>query len=106
MQVFSLFLSSLLRNVPHFLNRKSLHIGEPSASSWRAGWRRRGHTRLLVPDLRRPALRHLFAPNVFAEPFIVMFHDGALLLGLIDRVAETFIQNQLDGNTAIFQRLV
>jgi len=35
-----------------------------------------------------------------------MFHDGALLLGLIDRVAETFIQNQLDGNTAIFQRLV
>src|ERR1017187_6067958 len=37
----------------------------------------------------------LFSPDVLAEPLVVVFHHGALLLGLVDRVPETLVEDQL-----------
>src|SRR5579883_1884588 len=56
--------------------------------------------------LGRPGLRHFLSPDVFAEPLVVVLHYRALLLGLVDRVSEAFVEDQLHGNAAVFQCLV
>src|ERR1035438_2754761 len=48
----------------------------------------------------------LLSPNIFAEPIVVVFHHRALLFGLVDGVAETFVEDQLHRNLAVPQRLV
>src|SRR5580698_6345161 len=52
------------------------------------------------------ATHGFLAPDVFAEPFVVMLDHRALLLRLVDGVPESFIENQLHRNAAIFQRLI
>ena len=48
----------------------------------------------------------LLPPYIFAEPIVVVFHHRALLFGLVDGVAETFVEDQLHRNLAVPQRLV
>src|SRR5262249_33434299 len=36
-----------------------------------------------------------FAPDPMAEPFVVVFHHSALRLGLVDPMAESFVDNHL-----------
>src|SRR5260370_39830841 len=59
---------------------------------------------MIVEDRRR--LLRLFSPDVLCEPLVVVFHHRALLLGLVDGMAEAFIEDQLHRNAAIFQSLI
>src|SRR5258708_38325415 len=60
-----------------------------------------------LPYLRRSRAvlpLRLFAPDIAAEPLVGVAHHGTLLLGLVDRMPESFIEDQLAGHAARSRR--
>src|SRR3954469_18794991 len=61
---------------------------------------------VLVAAGRSHIRTRLLAPDVLAEPLVIVFQHSELLFRLIDRVAESLIEDQLDRDACITQPLV
>src|SRR5215471_4194034 len=78
--------------------------GRPSLLRWRTRCRSRIDSPYAI--LTRLVARRLFAPDVLAEPLVVVFQHRLLLLRLVDRMSEALVQYQLHRHVAILQGLI